>query len=269
VTHTAGASYTHNHGLVRILFLGQCLQYGYDTVDKSDTFQALAEPALRTRFPDLRIKFDLKHLYHPVGLKPLLKHRLAVSQPDIVVLNLPAAFATSFIRVNLIYEIAPEIVDTARDFLQRIDSAILRRQSRKASTPLDRFFKLRPPISLEEYDRLVNEAIELVTSTSTSRVVLMAPGKFNDDSTDNYHLPSPEIWSRVNQMVVDLGNRHRVPVVCTRDLLADYGGKVFLPNNHRWSRYGHEVIAREVEYVLSNEIGALCLPDLAELKRRS
>jgi hypothetical protein len=268
VTHTAGASSTNNHRLVRILFLGQCLQYGYDTVDKSDTFQALAEPALRARFPHLRIKFDLKHLYHPIGLKPLLKHRLAVSQPDIVVMNLPAAFATSFIRVNLIYEIAPEIVDTARDFLQKLDSALVGRQSRKASTPLDRFFTLRPPIPLDEYERLVNEAIELVTSTSTSRVVLMAPGKFNEDSTDNYHIPSPGIWARVNQMVMDLGNRHHLPVICTRDLLADYGSGVFLPNNHRWSRYGHEVIAREVEYVLSAEIGALCLPEVVELKRR-
>jgi hypothetical protein len=257
----------NNQKPIKILFLGQCLQYGYDTVSNADTFQALAAPALRARFPHLEIKVDLKHLYHPIGLKALLRHRLAVCRPDIVVLSLPAAFAARFIRVNLLYEIAPEIVDTARDFLQKLDSALLGRQSRKASTPLDRFFTLRPPMPLPEYERLVNEAIEFAVSTSSSRVVLMAPGRFNEDSTDIYDIPSPEIWAQVNQMVVDLGHRHHLPVICTQDLLADYGSEVFLTNNHRWSRYGHEVIAREVEYVLSTQIGALCLPELAELNR--
>ena len=252
-----------NQKLVRILFLGQCLQYGYDTVGKSDTFQALVAPALQARFPEITIRFDLKHLYHPIGLKPLLKHRLAVSRPDIVVLNLPAAFATSYIRVNLIYEIAPEVVDTARDFLQKLDSALVGRRARKASTPLDKFFALRPPLPLDEYERLANEGIE-VALTGASSVVLMAPGRFNEDSIDNYAIPTPQIWSKVNQMVIDLGKRHRLPVICTQDLLADYGNEVFLPNNHRWSRYGHEVIAREVEFVLGAQIGALIVPETAQ-----
>ena len=250
---------------LRILFLGQCLQYGYDTVDKSDTFQALVHPALQARFPHLRISFDLKHLYHPTGLKSLLKHRMAVYHPDIVVINLPAAFATSFIRVNLIYQIAPEVIDTARDFLQRVDSAIAGRANRKNTTPLDKFFTLKPPIAMEEYQRLAEEAVDIVLKAGSSRLVLMAPGRFNDDSTNHYSIPTPELWSRVNQMVIDLGDRRGVPVICTQDLMSNYGAEVFLPNNHRWSRYGHEVIAREVESVLAAQIGALAVPELVEL----
>jgi hypothetical protein len=36
--------------------------------------------------------------------------------------------------------------------------------------------------------------------------------------------------------------------------LAEYGGEVFTPNNHRWSEYGHEIIAREVESALASQV---------------
>src|SRR3954452_9634915 len=80
---------------VRILFLGQCLQYGYQGVDKSSTFVALAADGLSARFHGLRIQLDLKHLYHPRGLRAILRHRLGLYRPDIVVISVVGTFAVT------------------------------------------------------------------------------------------------------------------------------------------------------------------------------
>jgi hypothetical protein len=55
-------------------------------------------------------------------------------------------------------------------------------------------------------------------------------------------------------MVISLGQRLNASVIDSYEALGGYGGEVFLPNNHRWSQAGHEIIAREVESVLAREI---------------
>jgi hypothetical protein len=45
-----------------------------------------------------------------------------------------------------------------------------------------------------------------------------------------------------------------VPVVDVMGSLGEFGGEVFIPNNIRWSRFGHQVVARELERVLAGEI---------------
>jgi len=107
-----GNNGTHT-GNVKVLFIGQCLQYGYQNVTSSSTFSSRAAAMLRARFPDLRFKFDHKFLYHPTGLKAILKHRVLLSPPDVLIINLPAMYAARPWRVNLVYEMAPELVDTA------------------------------------------------------------------------------------------------------------------------------------------------------------
>jgi hypothetical protein len=177
----------------KILFLGQCLQYGYQDLDRSSTFVALAISHLEAQFPQLELQPDLKQLYHPKGLKAILRHRLLLSRPDIVVISVIGSFAAVYTRVNLLYEIAPEIVDTARSFLQKIEA---KRSSTgdlvKSNTPIDKLFALHPPIALDEYERLIREGIELC-QTSACRVVLMGPGRFNEDTKDNYAIPSPSL----------------------------------------------------------------------------
>src|SRR5215467_5139775 len=89
--------------IVKILFLGQCLIYGYEGVDHSSTFLNEAVSNLATRFPNLDITLIRKHLYHPKGLKAILKHRFLLSQPDVVVISVIATFAVQPVRVNLLY----------------------------------------------------------------------------------------------------------------------------------------------------------------------
>jgi hypothetical protein len=200
----------------------------------------------------------MKHLYHPVGLKALLKHRLSLTQPDIVVIGLPAMFAATRWRVNLVYEIAPEIVDTARTFMRKLETK-LNGRGEQAATLIDKTFRVRGPLELTEYERLIRESIEYCRQTSRCRVILFGPGRFNEDTTQDYPIHSPELWSSVNQMIERLGKEFNVPVISVQDALSDYGGEVFIPSDHRFSEYGHEVVAREVASVIAAQVSSLAL----------
>ena len=241
-------------GSIKVLFLGQCLQYGYANVRKSATFADLAASMLRVRFPGLRFKFDFKFLYHPVGLKAILKHRLLLSRPDVALINLPAMFSARPWRVNLVYEMAPELVDTARSFMQKVEGKLRGDNQQHQTTMLDKTFAVRQPISLEEYETLIEDAVKDATNSSSCRIVLMGPGRFNEDTNEDYAVHSPEVWSAVNEMVLRVGKRLGVAVINAQAALSDYGAEVFTPSNHRWSEYGHEVIAREVEAALASQI---------------
>ena len=244
-------------GSIKVLFLGQCLQYGYANVSKSATFAQLAASMLRVRFPGLTFKFDFKYLYHPTGLKAILKHRLLLSRPDVALINLPAMYAARSWRVNLVYEMAPELVDTARSFMQTVEARVRGDGQRLQATMLDKAFAVRRPISIDEYESLVEQAVGDCKRASSCRIVLMGPGRFNEDTIENYAVHSPELWSSVNEMVLRVGRRLDVAVINAQEALAEYGGEVFTPNNHRWSEYGHEVIAREVEAALASQVAEL------------
>ncbi|HSB08716.1 MAG TPA: hypothetical protein VLM38_04355 [Blastocatellia bacterium] len=240
---------------VRILFLGQCLQYGYGRISGQTTFPRLAASMLRSRFPGLSFKFDLKYLYHPLGLKPILKHRLRFSPPDVVIITLPAMFAATSWRVNRIYEMAPELVDTARSLLQKMETTLHRiEHPRTATTLLDKAFAIRRPMPVDEYERVVQDAVEHCRQTSPCRFALMGPGRFNEDTIEDYAVHSPELWRSVNEMALRLGRRLNVPVINAQEALEEHGSEVFITNNHRWSVYGHEVIAGEVESLIASQV---------------
>lgn len=252
-----GRNGTTRTGSIKVLFLGQCLQYGYANVSKSATFADLAASMLRVRFPSVNFRFDFKFLYHPSGLKAILKHRLLLSRPDVALINLPAMYAARAWRVNLVYEMAPELVDTARSFMQTIESKIKGSNEPQQTTMLDKAFAIRRPISIDEYERLIEEAVADCKRASSCRIVLMGPGRFNEDSLEDYTVHSPELWSSVNEMVLRVGKRLDVAVINAQEALAQYGAEVFTPNNHRWSEYGHEVIACEVHSVLAARVQEL------------
>ena len=250
---SANASQSHRQNL-KVLFLGQCIQYGYEGVDKSATFVSQAGPHLKRQFPQVELRLDLKHLFHPRGLKAILKHRLLFSRPDIVVISVVATFAAAYTRVNMLYEMAPEVVDTARSFFQKIEAKGAGRKQVNASTSLDRFLSWHPPIALDEYERLINEGVELCQAAGC-RVVLLGPGRFNEDAhMVGYSNPSPAIWSSVNDMVRGLSRAKDVAMVDCSGALSEHGGEVFLRDNIRYSAFGHQVLAREVARVLASEI---------------
>jgi hypothetical protein len=241
---------------VRILFLGQCLLYGYYGVRPDQTFPLVTKAFLLAQFPAVKFKIDLKHLYYPTGLKALLRHRLLFTRPDIVVIGLPAMFAATEWRVNMIYDIAPEIVDTARTFMRKIEAAVAGRASypQKQATSLDKTFARKGPISLENYETLVSDAIADAKRTGSCRLILMGPGRFNEDTSENYELHSPELWFAVNEMLAGVAKRHEIPFIDAQEALGEHGGEVYMAANHRFSPWGHEVVAREVTRVIASQL---------------
>jgi hypothetical protein len=150
---------------------------------------------------------------------------------------------------------APELVDTARSFLQKLETTMKGTEHPvKSSTLLDKAFAVRPPMSIDEYEKVVRDAIEESQKIDSCRFVLMGPGRFNEDTIENYPLHSPELWRSVNEMVLRLGKQLNLSVINSQEALEEYGNEVFTPQNHRWSVYGHEVIAREVESVVSSQV---------------
>lgn len=247
----------NSNSVVKILFLGQCLNYGYSGVSRNETFPHLSEAMLKTQFPRVEFKFDYKYFHHLKGLKALLKHRLSFTKPDIAVVSIPAMFAAAYWRVNLIYQFAPELMDTARSFLLRIQKNTSGRDGDcRPETLLDRTSAIHPPVTLEEYETVLEDAIKYC-NMSNCRIVLMGPGRFNEDTIENYAIHSPDLWSSVNTMVQGLGDRWKLSFINAQETLSEYGGEVFIPENHRWSVFGHSIVAGEVRRVLANELKRL------------
>lgn len=257
---------------IKILFLGQCLQSGYEGVPMPATYTSLARAALSTRFPELDFNFELQMLFHPKGIRALLRYRLAAFKPDIVVITALATFTATQWRTGILYEIAPEIVVTARSFVQRLDARFRSGVAfgQLLNKTLDKTLSLRPhvvhpPLELDEYDRLLEDGINQCRRTKSRRVVLMGPGGFNEDTKMDFALQSPKLWSSVNQMVLRLGKRLDVPVINAQEALHEHSAEVYLPNDHKFSLRGQGVVAREVEAVLADQVIGLLHNDHDDL----
>ena len=245
----------------KILFLGQCLQYGYEGLSRYETYPNHAATILKAQFPNLSIKFHFKYLHHPTGLNAILKDRLPLTKPDIALVSLPAMFAATSWRVNRIYQIAPEIVDTARAFRRSVEARAKGASAQfvAAGKLFDKAFTVQPPIDLVHYERLIEEAVLYCNRNSPCRLILMGPGRFNEDTNEDYAIHSPELWSSVNSMILRVAARMDVPVVDAQGALAEHGSEVFIAHNHRFSQLGHRVVGQEVANVLASQLAILNL----------
>jgi hypothetical protein len=206
--------------------------------------------------------FETKMLFHPKGLRAMLRYRLPTFRPDIVVITALATYTATHWRTGILYELAPEIIVTARSFIEKLDAKLRRGPTFEAllNRTLDGTYALRPhivhpPLLLDEYEQLLEDGIKQCRRGSR-RVVLMGPGGFNEYNKNDFELQSPKLWSAVNQMVHSLGKRKDVAVINTQDALHEHDCDVFLREDHKFSRKGQTVVAREVEAVLATEVAA-------------
>ena len=242
---------------LRILFLGQCIAAGCG-VDGASSYPRLIQQMLSAQFPELCFEIAFKPLLHPTGLKVLIQSSLSFDS-DIIFIGLPAMFAAIPFRVNSLYLAAPDIMRIARSFVEKIESRIRRDSGlarvlgkRSALVPT----VVCPPVSCDEYERLIEDAVTFCRQSSTCRVILMGPGGFNEDATIEY-LKSPDVCSVINQMILRVGERLGVPVVNAHDRMTSLGGKAFFRGNHRWNQYGHDVMSREIQSLIASEVKAL------------
>jgi hypothetical protein len=239
---------------LKILFLGQCIAAGYN-VGSSNAYPILTKAMLSTRFPTLTFEIDFRPLLHPSGLKPLLKASLSL-KPDIIFLSLPAIFAATPFRVNSLYLLSPDIMNVARSFVQKLESAV-RTDSRLAKL-LNKKSALmptvvRPAVGVDDYERLIEDAVISCQKLSECRIVLMGPGGFNEDTKDGDEL-TPELFKSINEMIIKLGARLGVAIMNANDMMAEQDGRVFLRDNQKWSEEGHKIMAQELTSILTSEI---------------
>jgi hypothetical protein len=242
---------------VRIQFLGQCIALGRDGIGSERAYPYLVRQALGDRFPQTTFKIHVTQLAHPRGLKALLRARVVLFRPDIVVVSLPAYFTSIPTRVDLLTHLAPELMVTARSFLQKVDARTGRNgkleQLAKRTARPTAFYQ---PLDLEEYERLAADALRHCMNTSTCRIVLVGPGGFNEYSEAGT-LKSPADHEAVNEMVIRLGHKLGLPVVDVSGLIGQYDSSVFLPASHAWSLRGQQLASSEIASVLALQVSAL------------
>ncbi|MBI3651806.1 MAG: hypothetical protein HY231_12370 [Acidobacteria bacterium] len=248
---------TQQRDKIKILFLGQCIAAGIE-VGAQYSYPVLTTSLLQARFPQLKFEVDFKPLLHPTGLQSLMSASLGL-KPDIIFLSLPAVFAALPYRVNSLYLVAPEVMNLARNFVRKIELTIGKNskllQSFKQKTVLMPTVAM-PVVSLDEYERLTEEALLFCQQNSRCRLVLMGPGGFNEDTRDSNAL-TPELFRSLNDRILNLGKRCGVTVINANDLMQENDGSVFLRGNQRWSASGHQVMARELASVFTAEILSL------------
>ena len=242
---------------INIQFLGQCIAMNSDA-RLASAYPEITQQMLSASFPALSFRTNVCMLSHPRGLKALVRSRLSLFQPDIMVISLPAMFAAKSTGVDLINQLAPELTVTARSFLRRIDQKLT--GGLGLQTLVKNTLKWRPtavyaPLAIDEYERLIDEAVEYSRQTSACRVILFGPGGLNEDTkTDT--AGTPELTSAVNQMVLRASQRLGVPVVNASDLMAGHDAGVFMPGSNVYSQRGHQVIAREVYSIIASQVFA-------------
>jgi hypothetical protein len=244
----------HQRKKIKILFLGQCIAAGF-SVGEANAYPAITKALLQTRFPSIDFEIDFRPLLHPSGLKPLLKTAIAL-KPDIIFLSLPAIFAAIPFRVNSLYLLSPDIMNLARTFVRKIEASV-RRDSRFAKVFEKKSVLMptmvRPALQVNDYERLIEEAVIYCQKSSECKLVLMGPGGFNEDTKDIDEM-TPELFQTLNEAIIRLGKRLGVAVVNANDAMAEQDQKVFLRDNQRWSADGHRVMAQELTSVLASEI---------------
>jgi hypothetical protein len=250
-------STNHRGNKIKILFLGQCIAAGF-SVGESNAYPNITKAMLHTRFPNLDFEIDFKPLLHPSGLTALMKACLAL-KPHIIFLSLPAIFAATPFRVNSLYLLSPDVMNLARTFLRKIESTV-----RKDSKLAKLFEKksaimptmVRPALQVDDYERLIEEAVMFCQQSSDCKLVLMGPGGFNEDTRDRNEL-TPELFQVLNEKIINLGKRLGVAVVNANDAMAAQDGNVFLRDTQKWSAAGHQIMAQELTSVLATEISKL------------
>ena len=242
---------------IKIQFLGQCIALKSEG-RVSSAYPEIAQQMLRASFPSVAFKSNVAKLSHPNGLKALVRSRLSLFKPDIMVISLPAMLAAIPTGVDLINQLAPELTVSARSFLHRIDQKLT--GGNALETLLKQKVKWRPtalyaPLAIDEYEALIDEAVEFSHTTSACRLILLGPGGVNEDTkTDT--AGTPELTSKVNRMVLRASQRLGVAAVNASDLMAEHDDSVFLPGSNVYSQRGQEVIAREVCSVITSQISA-------------
>jgi hypothetical protein len=244
----------HQKNKIKILFLGQCIAAGF-SVGEANAYPTITKTLLHTRFPTLEFEIDFRPLLHPSGLKPLLKTAIGL-KPDIIFLSLPAIFAAIPFRVNSLYLLSPDIMNLARTFVRKIEASV-RRDSRFAKVLEKKSVLMptmvRPALPVNDYERLIEEAVVYCQKSSQCKLVLMGPGGFNEDTREINEL-TPELFHNLNQAIIKLGKRLGVAVVNANDAMAEQEQTVYLRGNQRWSADGHKIMAQELTSVLASEI---------------
>lgn len=252
---------------VGIAFVGQCLVHGYPGVPRSATYPEIVRHHLERERPGLRVRVVAEPFYHPAELQRVLERLLRSVQPDLVVIDVAGwLVANGPTAVDL--SRLPWGVRSAYDRVRHLRSVSYGLAARwpggrglvmgvQASGravvdgPLRFLVKRYPRPSLEEYERLLEEAVALVTRQPGCELVLQGPSSFNPAETDPACVPeSVVLYRAVNDLARRVAAMHGVTFVDRMSLINSADGDMFLPGSTRLSDRGHQLTGHAVAETL-------------------
>lgn len=252
---------------VGIAFVGQCLVHGYPGVPRRATYPEIVRHHLERERPGLHVQVVAEPFYHPAELRGVLARLLPSVRPDLVVIDvagwlvangptavdlsrLPWGVRNAYDRVRHLRSVSHGLVSNwplASGLVMRVQAS----GRALVDGPLRFLVRRYPRPSLEEYERLLDEAVTLVTRQPGCELVLQGPSTFNPAETDPACVPeSAALYRAVNDLARRLAAARGVTFIDRMSLIDGANGDVFLPGSTRLSGRGHRLTGHAVAEIL-------------------
>lgn len=249
----------------RIRFIGQCLLRGYPGVSRDEVFAAVAARRLKSSRGQPRVAISAGEFYHPLQLPRQVDR--AVGRADIVVIDvagLPLATAPVTIDMSRLPRWVVAVDDRIRHLRElryqlwvayprgerwiELVETHARGLAKSALRPLIRHY---PRPTLQEYERVLTEAVNRIQRAKL-RLVLQGPTGFNPDESDPSYSPdTPRIYDEVNAMARRVAETAGLPLV-DRIAIGHDHPSLFLGGSKRYSPLGHRVMGEALAERLLN-----------------
>ena len=240
----------------RIGFLGNCFIFGYPGVATRDTFPEVARRRIEAERPDVRVEPLRGAVYHPADLGRQVSRFLAKQPPEVLIVDAPAspvaANLTPRVDVRGLPAGAARLIDGAQQSLSVLRAFSNRHGViRPAIRAVDRVSRLivdrkvlplerHAPPTIDDYERYLDEAIELVSAAPATKLIVQGPSGFNHDESHRiFKAGSLDVYRDVNAMVKRVTSTHDVTMIDRQQFIEGADHTLFLGNTVRMSPAGH------------------------------
>jgi hypothetical protein len=239
----------------RIRFIGQCLLRGYPGVSRDEVFAAVAARRVASSRDETPVAISAGEFYHPLQLSRQVDR--AVGRADVVVIDvagLPVATGPETIDLSRLPRWVVAVDDRIRHLRElrhqlsiayprgeRVIELVETHARGLAKSALRPLIRRYPKPTLQEYERLLTEAVNRIQDAK-QRLVLQGPTGFNpDEATPSYSPDTLRIYDEVNAMARRVAVAAGLPLV-DRIAIGHDHPSLFLGGSRRYSPLGHRVM---------------------------
>jgi len=239
----------------KVGFLGNCYIFGYRGVAARATYPEILRRRIEAERPSVRVQLMRSALFHPADM-PRQVVRLMRKRPDVIVVDAAATPVVTVLKPRVDVRGLPagaaRVIDTVQQGLSMVKGVserhpvirpMLHAVDRVSRLVVDR--KIIPverhaPPSVADYERFLQEAIELVAASSTTLIV-QGPSGFNQNLAHGPWNPSTlDLYRDMNEMVKRVTTLHDITMIDRQQIVEGRNQSMFLDGSIRLSSEGHQ-----------------------------